>query len=102
MINLKTINLLYVLLIFVHLFVFLTVGVFAAGLSLVVLRGLCPAVAARCGAQALGVWASVVVALGLWRTGSVVVAHGFSYSPACEVFPDQGLNPGPLHCKADS
>ena len=79
-------------------------GVFAAarGLSLVVLRGLCPAVAARCGAQALGVWASVVVALGLWRTGSVVVAHGFSYSPACGVFPDQGLNPGPLHCKADS
>ena len=30
-----------------------------------------------CGAQALGERASVVVAPGLWSTGSVVVAHGF-------------------------
>ena len=32
-----------------------------------------------CRAQALGTWASVVV-------------HGLSYSIACEIFPDQGLN----------
>ena len=43
-----------------------------------------------CGAQALGAQASVVV------------AHGVSCSMACVIFPDQGLNLCPLHCKADS
>ena len=38
-----------------------------------------------CGARALGARASVVV------------AHGLSCSTACGIFPDQGLNPGPLH-----
>ena len=33
---------------------------------------------------------------------SVVVAHGFSCPTACEIFPDQGLNPRPLHWQADS
>ena len=49
-----------------------------------------------------GLWpqASVVVALGLWSTGSVVVV--LNCSAACGIFPDQGLNPCPLHCKADS
>ena len=55
-----------------------------------------------CGARALGVQASVVVALGLWSAGSVVVAHGISCSTACGIFPDQGLNPCPLHWKAKS
>ena len=36
------------------------------------------------------------------RTGSVVVAHGPSCSVACGIFPDQGLNPCPLHRQADS
>ena len=36
------------------------------------------------------------------RAGSVVVAHGASRSAACGIFPDQGLNPCPLHCQADS
>ena len=36
------------------------------------------------------------------RTGSVVVAHGLSCSAACGIFPDQGLNPCPLHWQADS
>ena len=51
----------------------------------------------------------------LWSTGSrragfsscgsrasVVVAHGLSCSAACEIFPDQGSNPCPLHWQADS
>ena len=33
---------------------------------------------------------------------SVVVAHGFSCSVACGIFPDQGSNPCPLHWQADS
>ena len=33
---------------------------------------------------------------------SVVVAHGPSRSAACGIFPDQGLNPCPLHWQADS
>ena len=36
------------------------------------------------------------------RAGSVVVAHGPSCSVACGIFPDQGLNPCPLHWQADS
>ena len=40
--------------------------------------------------------ASVVVALGLQRTGSIVVVHGLSHPVACGIFPDQGLNPCPL------
>ena len=35
-------------------------------------------------------------------TGSVVVAHGPSCSATCGIFPDQGLNPCPLHWQADS
>ena len=34
---------------------------------------------------------------GSRRAGSVVVAHGLSYSAACGIFPDQGSNPCPLH-----
>ena len=43
-----------------------------------------------CGAQALGC------------AGSVAVAHGLSYSVACGIYPDQGLNPCPLHWQVDS
>ena len=32
----------------------------------------------------------------------VIVAHGPSCSVACGIFPDQGLNPCPLHWQADS
>ena len=39
---------------------------------------------------------------GSRRAGSVVVAHGPSCSAACGIFPDQGLNPRPLHWQADS
>ena len=36
------------------------------------------------------------------RAGSVVVARGPSCSTACGIFPDQGLNPCPLHWQAAS
>ena len=39
---------------------------------------------------------------GSRRAGSVVVAHRPSCSVACGIFPDQGLNPCPLHWQADS
>ena len=39
---------------------------------------------------------------GSRRAGSVVVAHGPSFSVACGIFPDQGSNPCPLHRQADS
>ena len=55
-----------------------------------------------CGAQALGAWASVVVACRLQNAGSVVVAHGLSCSAACGIFLDQGLNLCRLHWPADS
>ena len=39
---------------------------------------------------------SLLVALRLYSAGSVVVVHGVSYSKACGIFLDQGLNPCPL------
>ena len=39
---------------------------------------------------------------GSRRAGSAIVAHGPSRSAACGIFPDQGLNPCPLHWQADS
>ena len=36
------------------------------------------------------------------HAGSAVVAHGPSCSVACGIFPDQGMNPCPLHWQADS
>ena len=39
---------------------------------------------------------------GSRRAGSVVAAHGPGRSAACGIFPDQGLNPCPLHWQADS
>ena len=55
-----------------------------------------------CGAQALGRWASVVVACRLSSTGSVVVAHGLSCPEARGIFLDQGLNLCLLYWQADS
>ena len=39
---------------------------------------------------------------GSGRAGSAIVAHGPSCSAARGIFPDQGLNPCPLHWQADS
>ena len=56
----------------------------------------------RVGFSRCDAWASVVVAHGLWSAGSVIVVHGLSCSTACGIFPDQDLNPCPLHWQADS
>ena len=45
----------------------------------------------------LVLWASPVAALGFG-----VVAHELSCLTACGIFPDQGLDPCPLHWQADS
>ena len=45
---------------------------------------------------------SVVVARRLQSAGSVVLVNGLSCCKACGIFPDQGLNPCPLHWQADS
>ena len=69
-------------------------------------RGLSPVAASgghsssRCAGLSLSrplLWST-----GSRRAGSVVVAHGPSCSAACGIFPDQGLNPCPLHWQADS
>ena len=80
------------------------------GLLFVVLRGLLTAVASlvvehglqACVLQQLWFMGSVVVVHGLQSAGSVVVGQGPCCSSACGIFPDQGLNPCPLHWQADS
>ena len=59
--------------------------------------------------EASGGYSPVAVCglLLLWSTGSrlrasAVVAHSFSCSAACGIFPDQDWNPCPLHWQADS
>ena len=47
-------------------------------------------------------WPLLLRSTGSRHAGSVVVAHGPSYSVACGIFPDQGSNPCPLHWQADS
>ena len=47
-------------------------------------------------------WPLLLRSTGSRHAGSVVVAHGPSYSAACGIFPDQGSNPCPLHWQADS
>ena len=55
-----------------------------------------------CGAQPLGLWASVIRACGLYGAGSVVAVHWSSCSAACGIFLDPGLNLCPCTGKADS
>ena len=38
----------------------------------------------------------------LIAVASLVAEHGLSCSTACGIFPDQGLNPCPLHWQVDS
>ena len=55
-----------------------------------------------CGAQPLGLWASVIGACGLHSAGSGAMVHWRSCSAACGIFLDPGLNPYPCTGKADS
>ena len=56
------------------------------------------------GSRAQKLWhvGSVVVALRLQSTGSIVVAHGLGCSSAYGIFPDQRANPCLLHWRVDS
>ena len=71
------------------------------------MRGLSPVVASgghsssRCAGLSLS-RPLLLRSTGSRRAGSVVVAYGPSCSAACGIFPDQGLNPCPLHWQADS
>ena len=108
---------------FIYLFIYLFLAVLGLcscawafsscserGLLFIVVRGLLILVASLAAEHRLQVhrlqqlWhvGSVVVAHRLQSTGSVVVAHGLSCSAACGIFPDQGLNPCPLHWQVDS
>ena len=69
------------------------------GLSLVVASG--GHSSSRCAGLSLS-WPLLLRGTGSKRAGSVIVAHGPSCSAACGIFPDQGLNPCPLHWQADS
>ena len=55
----------------------------------------------RCAGLSLS-WPLLLRSTGSRRAGSVMVPHGPSCSAACGIFPDQGLNPCPLHWQADS
>ena len=71
------------------------------------MRGLSPVAASgghsssRCAGLSLS-WPLLLQSTGSRRAGSAIAAHGFSYSVARGIFPDQGLNPCPLHWRADS
>ena len=75
-----------------HLFIHFIFG--CAGSSLL------PGLFSSCGVRASHCVPSLVEEHGLWSTGSVAVAHGFSCSEACGIFADQGLNPGLLFWQA--
>ncbi|XP_032479403.1 isocitrate dehydrogenase [NAD] subunit alpha, mitochondrial isoform X1 [Phocoena sinus] len=47
-------------------------------------------------------WPLPLRSTGSGRAGSAAMAHGPSRSTACEIFPDRGMNPCPLHWQADS
>ena len=89
-------------LIFIYLFIYLWlcwVLVSVRGFSLVVASG--GHSSSRCAGLSLS-RPLLLRSTGSRHAGSVTVAHGPSRSVACGIFPDQGLNPCPLHWQADS
>ena len=58
--------------------------------------------ASHCGASVVEHRLQVRGLQQLQHAGSVVVAHGLSYSVACQIFSDQGQNPCLLNWQADS
>ena len=75
------------------------VFVSAQGLSLVAASG--GHSSSRCAGLSLS-RPLVLRSTGSRRAGSVIAAHGPSFSAACGILPDQGSNPCPLHWQADS
>ena len=47
-------------------------------------------------------WLLLLWSTGSRHMGSVVASHGLSCPVACGIFPDQGWNLCPLHCRVDS
>ena len=86
------------LLLFIY-FWLLWVFVAACRLSLVVVSGGYPSL--QCAGFSLR-WLLLLRNTGSRAQASVVVAHGLRCSVACGIFPDQGLNPCPVHWQADS
>ena len=86
---------------FIYLFNFWLCWVFVSvrGLSLVAASG--GHSSSRCAGLSLS-RPLLLRSTGSTRAGSVIVAHGPSYSAACGIFPDQGSNPCPLNWQADS
>ena len=92
----------FFLIIYFYLFIYIWlcwVFVSVQGLSLVVVSGGHSSL--RCAGLSL-LWPLLLRSTGSRCAGSVIVAHGPSCSAACGIFPDQGLNPSPLHWQADS
>ena len=89
------------LFIYIYIFYFWLRWVFVSvrGLSLVAASG--GHSSSRCTGLSPS-WPLLLRSTGSRRAGSVFVAHGLSRSAACGIFPDQGLNPCPLHWQADS
>ena len=85
----------------IYLFIYWLCWVFVSvrGLSLVVASG--GHSSSRCAGLPLS-RPLLLRSTGSRHAGSVVVAHGPSCSAACGIFPNQGLNPCPLHRQADS
>ena len=87
---------------FIYLFIYLWlcwVFVSVRGLSLVAASG--GHSSSQCTGLSLS-WPLLLRSTGSRRAGAVIVAHGPSCSAACGIFPDQCLNPCPLHWQADS
>ena len=95
----------FVFFLIIYLFIYLIylwlcwVFVSVRGLSLVVASG--DHSSSRCAGLSLS-QPLLLRSTGSRRAGSVIVAHRHSCSAACGIFPDQGLNPCPLHWQADS
>ena len=70
-----------------------SLGAASRGYSLVAVCGLLIAVASF----VVSAWASVAAVPRLWITGSIIVAHAFSYFEACKILLDQGSNLCLLH-----
>ena len=96
-------NIFFFLTIFAYLFIFILwlcwVFISVRGLSLVVASG------SHSSSRCVGLSPSRPLLLRSTASrcaGSATVAHGPSCSVACGIFPDQDLNPCPLHWQADS
>ena len=102
--SISSINNCFFFFFFKYLFLFIYlwlcwVFVSVRGLSLVVASG--DHSSSRCAGLSL-LRPLLLRSTGSRRAGSVIVAHGPSRSAARGIFPDQGLNPYPLHWQADS